>query len=371
MEVKLITRTLRFPLFEANKGKLEFLERLFEEYTKAVNYFIEVSYSEKRMPSYDDVKKFSSKTFLSTRFLDNARMVATAIVKNSLKQRNRKEKPQFKGKIVQLDRQIARVEENKNSKEFQFWLAIRDPEKRKWVYFPVRDFSYRKKNYNKENGWQIANAVKIQRVERGKFFVLVSFRKEVKIQSKEPKGVDLGINKLAVDSDGKVYMPELKEMIQVLNRKKQGSKSWKRWKVHLKNTINHYLKKLVDGTRDIVLEDLRNIKRNTKKEKKVGKVTRKLLHGWIVGYIRRRIMELCESNGVRCHVVPSTNTSRTCPVCNHTDKLNRWGEKFKCRNCGFEADADFVGAVNILRRFLSTMVSGELTVPLPAKASCC
>jgi transposase len=49
------------------------------------------------------------------------------------------------------------------------------------------------------------------------------------------------------------------------------------------------------------------------------------------------------------------------------DRLNRCGEVFKCIGCGFTADADYVGAVNILRSFLSPTIPEETTVLLHVK----
>jgi transposase len=77
--------------------------------------------------------------------------------------------------------------------------------------------------------------------------------------------------------------------------------------------------------------------------------------------------KLCEVAGVQHHIVPAQNTSRICPECRTMDKANRQAERFKCISCGFEADADYVGAVNILHRFLSKVIAEELTVPLPAR----
>jgi putative transposase len=45
------------------------------------------------------------------------------------------------------------------------------------------------------------------------------------------------------------------------------------------------------------------------------------------------------------------NTSRTCPVCGHVAKENRATQaRFECVTCGFIANADHVGATNILNR---------------------
>ena len=55
-------------------------------------------------------------------------------------------------------------------------------------------------------------------------------------------------------------------------------------------------------------------------------------------------------------VVPPQNTSRTCPNCRHVASENRKTQsEFRCIECGFEENADIVGAVNILREGLSRL----------------
>jgi len=51
-----------------------------------------------------------------------------------------------------------------------------------------------------------------------------------------------------------------------------------------------------------------------------------------------------------CLVVPPQHTSQKCPECHHVDASNRDGEKFVCGECGYSADADQTGGVNIKRR---------------------
>ena len=48
--------------------------------------------------------------------------------------------------------------------------------------------------------------------------------------------------------------------------------------------------------------------------------------------------------------VPPQNTSRTCPRCEHVSGDNRKTQAvFACVECGFQENADLVGAINILR----------------------
>ncbi|MDF1484594.1 transposase, partial [Ramlibacter sp. H39-3-26] len=55
-------------------------------------------------------------------------------------------------------------------------------------------------------------------------------------------------------------------------------------------------------------------------------------------------------NGGWLIAVPPQNTSRTCPCCGHVSADNRQTQaQFLCVACGFEANADVVGAINVLR----------------------
>ncbi|TXS40116.1 transposase [Streptomyces sp. uw30] len=58
-----------------------------------------------------------------------------------------------------------------------------------------------------------------------------------------------------------------------------------------------------------------------------------------------------ESAGRRVIPVNARNTSRTCPECGHVSAENRITQaKFECTACGFAANADHVGALNVLHR---------------------
>jgi len=58
-----------------------------------------------------------------------------------------------------------------------------------------------------------------------------------------------------------------------------------------------------------------------------------------------------ESAGRLVVPVDARDTSRTCPECGHVAKGNRLTQaKFACTACGFTANADHVGATNVLNR---------------------
>ncbi|WP_143164473.1 zinc ribbon domain-containing protein, partial [Lampropedia hyalina] len=70
--------------------------------------------------------------------------------------------------------------------------------------------------------------------------------------------------------------------------------------------------------------------------------------------------------------VPPKNTSRTCPECGCVSKDNRQTQaRFACVECGYEENADVVGAINVLRAGHARLACGEDVSPAkPAKARC-
>ena len=70
--------------------------------------------------------------------------------------------------------------------------------------------------------------------------------------------------------------------------------------------------------------------------------------GWCK--FRRQLDYKLAWNGGRLIVVPPHNTSQTCPACGHVSADNRQTQAcFVCVECGFEENADVVGAINILK----------------------
>ena len=58
--------------------------------------------------------------------------------------------------------------------------------------------------------------------------------------------------------------------------------------------------------------------------------------------------------------VNPAHTSQTCPKCRHVHEDNRVDrDHFKCVQCGFSDEADFVGSVNVLDRALETLKGGR------------
>ena len=68
------------------------------------------------------------------------------------------------------------------------------------------------------------------------------------------------------------------------------------------------------------------------------------------GQLQKKLMETLNWKGYDFKEIEPDYTSQCCPVCSYTDKANRNNKSFTCQCCGYEADADYVGALNIKAR---------------------
>ncbi|WP_323170673.1 transposase, partial [Pantoea agglomerans] len=72
-----------------------------------------------------------------------------------------------------------------------------------------------------------------------------------------------------------------------------------------------------------------------------------MLARWNYADILGALSLKCEELGVQVTRVQNAYTSRRCNACGWTEKRNRKGETFKCRGCGYSANADINAAKNI------------------------
>jgi putative transposase len=180
-------------------------------------------------------------------------------------------------------------------------------------------------------------------------------------------GVDLGIVNVAVDSEGEVHTgKEIRTCRARYLKLRQGLQSCgtKSAKRHLRKVkrkesrfvkhVNHCIsKKLVQkasmGQRALALEDLTGIRERTRAT--VRKSQRYERISWAFFQLRQFIAYKAQMAGIPLILVDARNTSRTCPECGHCAKENRRSQSvFLCVKCGFQANADFVGATNVCRR---------------------
>ncbi len=232
----------------------------------------------------------------------------------------------------------------------------------------------------------------------GKWFVSIQTEREVEtpVHQGDAIGVDMGITRFATLSDGSFYAPlnsfkryetALRKAQQAMSHKTKFSANWKKAKakvqrIHARigNARRDYLHKTSTAISQnhamVCIEDLqvRNMSKSAAgSTEKPGKQVRAksglnksiLDQGWFE--FRRQLDYKLAWNGGHLIAVPPKNTSRTCPCCGHISKDNRMTQaRFACVECGFEENADLVGAINVLRAGharLACEVSGAAMPP--------
>jgi putative transposase len=215
----------------------------------------------------------------------------------------------------------------------------------------------------------------------GKWFVSIQTEREVEqpLSRGGAVGIDLGVIRFATLSDGTFYAPlnsfkrhqtGLRKAQQALCRKQKFSHNWKKSKdriqrIHARigNARRDYLHKASTAISQnhamVCIEDLRvrNMSQSAAGSAEIpGKQVRAkaglnraiLDQGWFE--FRRQLQYKLSWQGGELILVPPRNTSRRCPQCAAVSAQNRPTQaRFACIACGFEANADLVGAINILR----------------------
>lgn len=226
----------------------------------------------------------------------------------------------------------------------------------------------------------------------GKWFVSIQTQREVKApvpQSTSAVGIDVGVARFATFSDGSYLAPlnsfkrheaRLRRAQRSMSRKQKFSSNWKKAKARIQrihtrigNARRDYLHKATTTISQnhamVCIEDLqvRNMSRSAAGSvEKPGRNVRAksglnkaiLDQGWFE--FRRQLEYKLAWNGGWLVAVPPENTSRTCPACTSVSADNRLTQaRFACIECGFEENADVVGAINVLARGHRVAACGE------------
>jgi len=226
----------------------------------------------------------------------------------------------------------------------------------------------------------------------GKWFVSIQTEREI-AEPVHPStsiiGIDVGITRFATLSDGSFIEPlntfrkheqRLARYQRAMSRKTTFSNNWKKAKAKVQklhtriaNVRRDFLHKTTTTISQnhaiVCIEDLqvRNMSRSAAGSSEAqGKNVRAksglnksiLDQGW--AEFRRQLEYKQVWRGGDVLTVLPKNTSRTCPACGHVSAENRQTQaKFACVDCGYEANADHVGAINVLERGHRLLACGE------------
>ncbi|OQX24333.1 MAG: hypothetical protein BWK80_21300 [Desulfobacteraceae bacterium IS3] len=364
-----ITRSSKTSLKFATAEKRKILDEILDEYARAANFFIDWFWEHPEIRAKDEIKKeiYSlPETWFTARMRQCAAREALSMVLGAENTENRRKssaereveellgyeifndpvKPVHNGKKMTLSSQIVRIEKSRNS--FDLWLILTSVGKEIKLNLPLKKH---RQFIRWEKIGKPASSVVIHRD-----YVQISFEIETGKKREDGKsvGIDAGINHLMTTSEREFLGNDVRPLISGIKRKRQGSKAYRRAKKELSyyihKTVKDYFKN--SGIRLAVVEKLKNLKLNTE-EKNKTKEFRKTLSNWNYRELLSIIEMRCEENRVFFRSVSPYKTSQRCPQCTHTQRENRSGEEFECLKCGYSEQADFVGSLNILQRFLT------------------
>jgi putative transposase len=233
------------------------------------------------------------------------------------------------------------------------------------------------------------------RLSGGKYFVSIQTRREVEApvhSSTSVVGIDVGITRFATLSDGSFIPPlnslrkheiRLKRYQRRMARKVKFSNNWKKAKAkvahiatHVANARRDFLHKasttICQNHATVIVEDL-PVKKMSKSAAgtidKPGRnvraksgLNRSILdQGWSM--FRAMLEYKLAWAGGKLIAVPPHHTSQTCPSCAHVSPENRSTQaRFACVRCGYENNADLVGAINIKAAGLVASACGEMAL---------
>ncbi len=217
----------------------------------------------------------------------------------------------------------------------------------------------------------VVKTLSLKREASGKWFAIFTVECTIQVAPNvgAEVGVDLGLSKLAVLSDGstianprhfKKYEDKIAVLGRRLSRKKKESKNRAKAKMKLAcayeklgNARMDFLHKtshrLVHRYRTIALENL-NIKGMV--EENFGKQINDA--GW--GKLADMISYKAESAGCRVVFVDPKDTTKECSRCGTIVPKKLWEREHRCPSCGLVLDRDLNASINILSRALGHRV---------------
>ena len=249
-----------------------------------------------------------------------------------------------------------------NNKISKHWCKIPNKQNRKlWVAIKPHikdiDFSQYKlgesKVFKKRNEW----------------WIYITIIKEVQIKDSYSNilGIDLGSKVIATvcgsfDNQRPIFYGRevrgIRRHYQYLRSelgKKKLLKKIKQLSDKEQRTINDILhkisKQIVEKAEQtdsyIVLGDLKGIRNSAKKK---GRNFRRIVSNMPYLKLTQFIEYKAKEKGIRVVRISERGSSKTCSKCGYEDKLNRKTQGlFKCKQCGFELNADANGVRNIIK----------------------
>ena len=218
--------------------------------------------------------------------------------------------------------------------------------------------------------------------------IQTEYEQETPVHTGGDIGIDMGVVRFATLSNGQYFNPvnafktlkgKLAKLQRQLKRKTKGSSNWKKLVAKIsrlhhrianirKNFLHQISNTISKNHATVYIEDLKvgNMSKSAKGTKEnPGKNIRQkaglnraiLDQAWYE--FRRQLEYKLRWRGGQLILVAPQYTSQCCPACGHTAKENRTTQAlFACVKCGYTANADVVGAMNVLQRGRALSAAG-------------
>lgn len=317
-----------------NGNKAKKLNALISFWQDEVNHKITLFWDFNKVVGSYPLKEYTK----GGRLIRDASVKAWQIVKGA-KRARQKDMPFFGGKEIDLNESSAHVILGFETKEFDLWLNVISLESRRRLKLPLK--KHRGFNNALEKG-KLSKSFKVTR-EGKKYFVTFFFEfPEVKKVNNKLVGIDVGMTHPAVTSDGRKFGDVLRDL--------RIRTKWRRYKClsAYKQGLNIIAKEIVSTYPDCDFAVERLL---FKGKRKRSRRFRRNNNTWAYAYLSHRLEEIGKEKGFLLHKVNPAYSSQQCPVCGFTSRSNRISsEDFCCGQCGFDGDADRVGALNLCER---------------------
>lgn len=381
-------RALAFKVMNPNPGKKRALDTTAHQFRKAVNFYLHKigrrpdRISNKNLPdAYEEAKK---RYDLPTALLQQAGRFAIEQYKSYSENDDNSSFPHFDSLVsVRYDKRTMTVygtdEGSKGS--FDLWVSLATPEGRQAV--PLNGAEGQIELWERLD-FDFKDA-RLEKRDDG-YYLIVHVETEAEIPQESEfehfVGVDLGLNKLATvvvqDGQGEVleteffdggYVGEKRRRFGEKRREYGEKKLWSKLKAtrgqerRFMEDVDHKLsRRIVDIARKyenvvVVMEKLAGIRDNVDGSRKYNR----RLHSWTFGELQEFIEYKCHADGIAYRKVPAYRTSQVCTDCGGFIRRCSSKAVAVCEACKKEVNADFLGAVNIVRRLFFYM--GDNTGP--------
>jgi len=365
-------------VFKPNRGKVLALNRALEVYFGLLKWYLRFNIKSKSSLHKNSYEKAKERFNLNTALIQTARDKAIEMLKSFEKNKKEDSVLNLKRISMRFDKRCYGFSKTKNVLT-PYWLTL-SLSKGKRVSLPIV-FGERQKQRIEEmlrGEWELTTVEMVKR--DGEWFAHFVLKKTVEVPD-EPEtvvAIDIGEHNLAVavaisknnqkPMKGRFWRGSEIKRIRGLYahiRRRLGEKKLlkkikelgrrERRKVNqqlhiIANEIIEYAKQFHRPV--IVMENLKGIRENFKKSKKLNRRFHSLPFRKLQTYIEYKallegidVMYLSEKE--------TKNTSKTCHRCGYVTRIK--GRIFKCPKCGMEYDRDLNASINIARRVMSSV----------------